>query len=87
MLIAMLKGATGMRGYRMEFAGEDSDGRTVRYVDRKRYLWLLSLTGSFHIVIAIGLYFVTRHNPLTMLYPLAYALNINGESSLENLGR
>jgi alkane 1-monooxygenase len=56
----------------MEFVGEGADGRMVRYVDRKRYLWLLSLTGSFHTAIAIGLYFVTRHNPLTMLYPLAY---------------
>src|SRR3984957_6768752 len=61
-----------MRGWRMEFVGEAADGRIVTYVDGKRSLWLLSLTGSFHTAIAIGLYFVTRHNPLTMLYPLAY---------------
>jgi alkane 1-monooxygenase len=56
----------------MEFVGEAADGRTVRYSDRKRYLWLLSLTGPFHTVIAIALYFATGGNPLTMLYPLAY---------------
>jgi alkane 1-monooxygenase len=56
----------------MEFVGESPDGRTVRYADRKRYLWLLSLTGSFHTAIAVGLYFATGRNALTMLYPLAY---------------
>lgn len=56
----------------MEFVGEAADGHTVRYRDRKRYLWLLSLSGPFHTVIAIALYFATGGNPLTMLYPLAY---------------
>jgi alkane 1-monooxygenase len=56
----------------MEFVGEAPDGRTVRYVDRKRYLWLLSLTGTFHNVFAIGMYFAAGRNPLWMLYPLAY---------------
>ena len=37
----------------MEFVGESADGRTVRYVDTKRYLWLLSLSGPSHTVIAI----------------------------------
>jgi len=56
----------------MEFVGESADGRTVRYVDRKRYLWLLSLTGPIHTVIAFALYFATGRNPLSLLYPLAY---------------
>jgi alkane 1-monooxygenase len=56
----------------MEFAGQTADGQTVRYVDGKRYLWLLSLTGGFHPAIAIALYFATGGNPWTLLYPLAY---------------
>ena len=56
----------------MEFVGEAADGRTVRYVDRKRYLWLLSLTGPFHTVIAILLYFATGRNPLWMLLSLIH---------------
>jgi hypothetical protein len=56
----------------MEFVGQTADGRSVHYVDKKRHLWLLSLTGGFNPPIAIGLYFVTGHNPLTMLFPLLY---------------
>lgn len=56
----------------MEFVGQTADGRSIHYVDRKRYLWLLSLTGGLHPPIAIALYFATGHNPLTMLYPLLY---------------
>jgi alkane 1-monooxygenase len=58
--------------YAMEFVAATADGRAIRYRDRKRYLWLLSLTGGFNPPIAIGLYFVTGHNPFTLLFPLAY---------------
>jgi alkane 1-monooxygenase len=56
----------------MEFVAQSADGNTVRYVDRKRYLWLLSLTGGFYPTIAIGMYFATGGNPFTMLIPLLY---------------
>jgi alkane 1-monooxygenase len=56
----------------MEFVGETADGQSIRYIDRKRYLWLLSLTGGFNPPIAIALYFATGHNPFTMLFPLLY---------------
>ena len=56
----------------MEFVAQSADGNTVRYVDRKRYLWLLSLTGGFYPSIAIALYFATGGNPFTMLLPLVY---------------
>src|ERR1700733_9787608 len=56
----------------MEFVAAAADGRLVRYRDRKRYLWVLSLTGSFNPPIAVVLYFATGHNPFTLLFPLLY---------------
>src|ERR1700686_4589934 len=56
----------------MEFVGQTADGRSIHYIDKKRNLWLLSLTGGFNPPIAIGLYFSTGHNPLTLLFPLFY---------------
>jgi len=56
----------------MEFVGQTADGRSIRYIDKKRYLWLLSLTGGFNPPIAIGLYFASGHNPFAMLFPLVY---------------
>ncbi len=56
----------------MEFEGQTADGHTIRYRDGKRYLWLLSLTGGFHVAFAIALYYATGGNPWTLLYPLAY---------------
>jgi alkane 1-monooxygenase len=56
----------------MEFEGQTADGRLIRYTDKKRHLWLLSLTGGFNPPIAIGLYFATGHNPFSMLFPLLY---------------
>src|ERR1700760_2844116 len=56
----------------MEFVAAAPDGRPIRYKDRKRYLWLLSLTGSFNPPIAIGLYFATGHSPLALIFPLFY---------------
>ncbi len=60
----------------MEFVGQTADGRSIHYADRKRYLWLLSLTGGFNPPIAIGLYFATGHNPVTMLFPLLYNFGV-----------
>ncbi len=56
----------------MEFLGETADGRAVRYIDRKRYLWLWSLTGAFNPPIAVALYFAAGRNPLMLLFPLLY---------------
>ncbi len=60
----------------MEFVGQTADGRSIHYADKKRYLWLLSLTGGFNTPIAIGLYFATGHNPVTMLFPLLYNFGV-----------
>jgi alkane 1-monooxygenase len=56
----------------MEFAAATADGRSVRYRDKKRYWWLLSLTGSFNPPIAIALYFAGGRNPLALAFPLLY---------------
>jgi alkane 1-monooxygenase len=55
----------------MAFAAQAADG-TARYVDRKRYLWLSSLSGPFIPALSIGLYLKTGGNALCMLIPLAY---------------
>lgn len=47
-------------------------GEPVRYVDGKRYLWLLSLTGAFIPLVAIAFYFATGGNPWVLLFPLVY---------------
>jgi alkane 1-monooxygenase len=56
----------------MEFVAASADGRSVRYRDKKRYLWVLSLTGSFNPPIAIALYFASGRNSLALLFPLLY---------------
>lgn len=56
----------------MEFVATSADGGSLRYTDKKRYLWLLSLTGAFNPPIAVALYFATGHNPFTLLFPLVY---------------
>jgi alkane 1-monooxygenase len=54
------------------FVTQAADGRTVRYVDGKRYLWLLSLTGPLIPIGAVALYFYSNANVLATLIPLVY---------------
>ncbi|HYM34682.1 MAG TPA: alkane 1-monooxygenase [Steroidobacteraceae bacterium] len=56
----------------MAFIAQAADGRTVRYVDGKRYLWLMSLTGPMIPMISVYWYMASGQNPLTLLFPLAY---------------
>ncbi|MBC7982896.1 MAG: alkane 1-monooxygenase [Candidatus Obscuribacterales bacterium] len=56
----------------MAFVAQTAAGKTIRYVDGKRYLWSLSLTGAFIPVLAIAMYFASGGNPFTMLFPLLY---------------
>ena len=56
----------------MAFVAHTADGGSIRYVDGKRYLWLLSLSGPFIPVAAVAMYFASGGNPLTMLFPLLY---------------
>src|SRR5882724_672875 len=56
----------------MLFIAQAADGRTVRYVDGKRYLWLLSLTGPMLPLVAVYWCMASGQNPLTLLFPLAY---------------
>lgn len=55
----------------MAFVAQAADGRTMRYVDGKRYLWLSSLIPPLIPPAGIGLYFLTG-NPLATVFPLAY---------------
>jgi alkane 1-monooxygenase len=56
----------------MAFTAQAADGRTIRYVDGKRYLWLMSLTAPIIPMIAIYWYVASGNNPLTLLFPLIY---------------
>ena len=47
-------------------------GHSVRYVDGKRYLWLLSLTGPVIPMLTVYGYFASGGNALTLLFPLFY---------------
>src|SRR5262245_50522889 len=56
----------------MAFVAQALDGREVRYVDGKRYLWLLSLTSPLVPLAGVGLYFLTGGNALMLVLPLIY---------------
>jgi len=54
------------------FTAQAADGKTIRYVDGKRYLWLMSLTGSFIPMLSVYWYMASEQNAVTLLLPLAY---------------
>jgi alkane 1-monooxygenase len=56
----------------MAFVAQTADGRTIRYIDGKRYLWLASLTGPLVPIVGVALYLLSGGNPLATLFPLAY---------------
>ena len=56
----------------MAFVAQAADGTTVRYVDRKRYLWIASLTAPIIPSVGVALYFASGGNPLTAAFPLLY---------------
>jgi alkane 1-monooxygenase len=56
----------------MAFSAQAADGRSVRYVDGKRYLWLMSLTAPVIPMLAVYWYVAGSNNPLTLLFPLIY---------------
>jgi alkane 1-monooxygenase len=56
----------------MAFTAQAADGRVIRYVDGKRYLWLMSLTGPIIPMLSVYWYLMSGQNPLTLLFPLAY---------------
>jgi alkane 1-monooxygenase len=55
----------------MAFVAQAADGRAIRYVDGKRYLWLMSLTAPVIPLFAIALYFATG-STLATAFPLIY---------------
>jgi len=55
----------------MAFVAQAADGREIRYVDGKRYLWLMSLTAPVIPLVAVALYFLTG-SALATVFPLAY---------------
>jgi alkane 1-monooxygenase len=56
----------------MEFIARTSDGRTVRYTDGKRYLWLASLSGPLKTILTILAYFWLDERPEVLWFPLFY---------------
>ena len=56
----------------MAFVAQTADGREIRYVDGKRYLWLASLTAPLIPILAVWLYFYSGGNALMLVIPLAY---------------
>jgi alkane 1-monooxygenase len=56
----------------MEFIAKTDDGRTIRYVDGKRYLWLASLSGPLIPILAIIGYFLSGERPIVLSFPLIY---------------
>jgi alkane 1-monooxygenase len=56
----------------MAFTAQAADGRTIRYVDGKRYLWFMSLTGPVIPALSVYWYFASGQNALALLFPLAY---------------
>ena len=57
----------------MAFVAQTGDGRAIRYVDGKRYLWLSSLITPLIPLTGLGLYFLTGGNVLATVFPLVYA--------------
>jgi alkane 1-monooxygenase len=55
----------------MAFIAQTADGQSVRYVDGKRYLWLMSLTGPVIPMLSVALYFYTNSLFATAV-PLLY---------------
>ena len=56
----------------MEFVAQTPDGRTVNYVDGKRYLWLASLSGPLIPLLAVAAYFWFDRHPAVLWFPLFY---------------
>ena len=56
----------------MAFVAQAVDGTAIRYVDRKRYLWIASLTAPVIPSVGVGIYFATGGNNLATLFPLLY---------------
>ncbi len=58
----------------MEFVAHSTDDQTIRYVDRKRYLWLIALLSPLVPVFTVVLYFVSGANVWVLFVPLLYVL-------------
>jgi len=56
----------------MAFITQAADGNTIRYVDGKRYLWFLSLTGPLIPLFTVLWYLAAGGNALILLFPIAY---------------
>jgi len=54
------------------FIAQTADGKAIRYIDGKRYLWLMSLTGPMIPMLSVVWYFASGQNALTLIFPLAY---------------
>jgi alkane 1-monooxygenase len=56
----------------MDYVAIAPDGRTVRYADEKRYLWLLPFTGPCIPIFTVLAYRAAGRSPLWLFVPLAY---------------
>ena len=62
----------GVYNTRMEFIARAADGRSVRYIDGKRYLWLASLSGPLIPILTLLAYEALEQRPAILLFPLFY---------------
>jgi alkane 1-monooxygenase len=56
----------------MDYVAIAPDGRTVRYTDKKRYLWLLPFTGPCIPIVTVLAYRAAGRSPLWLFVPLVY---------------
>ncbi|MEL6371955.1 MAG: alkane 1-monooxygenase [Pseudomonadota bacterium] len=56
----------------MEFLAQTPDGTEIRFVDRKRWLWLAPLIVPTLTVLTYGIYFWSGKNLLTLTIPFIY---------------
>ncbi len=54
------------------FTAETANGEKIEYVDRKRYLWLLSFVPTLIAPATIAIFYATGQNPLAVLFPVVY---------------
>ena len=60
----------------MLIVAKGANGERIEYHDRKRYLWLLSLTVPLPPIIAVWLYHVLDQNSWVLFFPFAYTFTL-----------
>jgi len=56
----------------MKFSGKTTDGRSISYTDKKRYLWILSLSVPLVPPLTVWAYFALGEAPLITAFPMLW---------------